>query len=132
MCTEDPHIVITDRNPHVRELLFRELLRDGHRVTQARDRGHLLGILASQDVVHILILDPELHGIRSAEIGNARCAPPQGIKVVLHALPETELTPDLAEALPIAARVDKTADLHQLRSIVRTLLSKGGEETGDV
>ncbi|MBU1002550.1 MAG: hypothetical protein KKE73_08505 [Proteobacteria bacterium] len=121
MDTAPFHIVITDRNSHVRELLFRELLREGYRVTEAKDSAHLLTIFTSSRPVDLLILDPEVCNLQrcsSITLGETR--------VILHALVDTDsvpLPPGLANA---AACVDKTGDLDELKRVVRELLMHSG------
>ncbi|BBD09070.1 response regulator [Desulfovibrio ferrophilus] len=119
MCASDFHIVITDRNSHVRELLFRELLREGYRVTEAKNGAHLLEILGSSQVVHLLVLDPEFCGIRHC----TRIDPGQA-KVVLHALEDVDCSTLPAGISTVAACVEKTGDLDKLKRVLRNLLNE--------
>lgn len=121
MVAVDFHVVVTDRNPHVRELVSRELLRDGFRVTQARDAVQLRDIWSRGEAVHVLVLDPELRDVRAADVAGAR--------VVIHAQRDAELGPEWSEASLVAARVDKDGDLDGLRGAVRAAVAgEGGHE----
>lgn len=111
------HVVVTDRNPHVRELVSRELLRDGFRVTQARDAEQLRDVLGRGDAVHVLVLDPEVRGVRVGDVSGAR--------VVLHAQRDAELGPEWGSASFVAARVEKRGDLDGLRGAVRAACGEG-------
>lgn len=110
------HIVITDRNSHVRELLFRELLREGYRVTEAKDGAHLLEIFKSSPAVDLLILDPEvckLQRCSAMDLGRTR--------VVLHALADMDNAPLPPSLTKTAVCVEKTGDLDELKRVVREL-----------
>ncbi len=123
MSSMEFHVVVTDRNPHVRELLSRELLRDGFRVSQARDADQLREILGRGEAVHVVILDPELRGVRVSDLSAAG-----GLRVVVFAQRDAELAPELSGAACVAARVDKQGDLDGLRGAVRAAVAGEGED----
>lgn len=53
-------ILVADRNPHVRELLKRELMAEGYGVRMARNRQELLSPLEAHQGIDLLILDLDL------------------------------------------------------------------------
>ena len=54
------NILITDRNPHVREYLKREMMAEGYHVCMAKNGQEILLRIYSSEPVDLLILDPEL------------------------------------------------------------------------
>ena len=53
------NILIADKNPHVRELLKREMIADGYRVHLAQNAHQLLKWLYHNEHFDILIVDPD-------------------------------------------------------------------------
>jgi len=53
-------ILIADRNPRVRELLKRELASEGYDVRCARNAQEVMEQVFSHEMIHLLILDPDL------------------------------------------------------------------------
>jgi CheY-like chemotaxis protein len=61
-------ILITDRNPHIREFLRRELLSAGYRVELAKDGREVLRMTRIDDSPDLLILDLEIPHVNGLEI----------------------------------------------------------------
>ena len=61
-------ILIADRNPHVRELLKREMIAEGYRVATAKDSREVLQRFFSQEPLDLLIFDLDLPDAGDAEI----------------------------------------------------------------
>ena len=57
---EKYNILIADRNPHVRELLRREMTLEGYQVQLAKTGREVLNYTLKQDSFDLLILDPDL------------------------------------------------------------------------
>ena len=53
-------ILIADRNPHVRELLKREMMAEGYRVRLAKNGREVLGQVYHHEPLDLLILDLDL------------------------------------------------------------------------
>jgi len=53
-------MLIADRNPHVRQLLKREMTAEGYRVAVAKDGRDVLQRAFSQEPLDLLIFDPDL------------------------------------------------------------------------
>lgn len=54
------NILIADRNPHVRELLRREMRLEGYQVQLAKTGREVINYTLRQDSFDLLILDPDL------------------------------------------------------------------------
>ena len=54
------NILIADRNPHVRELLRREMKLEGYQVQLAKTGREVINCVYNQDRLDLLILDPDL------------------------------------------------------------------------
>ncbi|AOY59927.1 response regulator [Desulfococcus sp.] len=54
------HILVADRNPHVREFIKREMAAEGHRIDIAENGRELLKRIFRDDTIDLLILDPDL------------------------------------------------------------------------
>lgn len=54
------HILVTDINLHVRNLLKRELEQDGHTIYMAKNKKEAQGYIYGDNQLDIIILDPEL------------------------------------------------------------------------
>jgi len=61
-------ILVADRNPHVRELLKREMMAEGYRVATAKDSREVLQRVYSQEPLDLLIFDLDLPDAGDAEI----------------------------------------------------------------
>ena len=57
---EGYNILIADRNPHVRELLRREMTLEGYQVQLAKTGREVINYTLRQDSFDLLILDPDL------------------------------------------------------------------------
>ena len=57
---EGYNILIADRNPHVRELLRREMTLEGYQVQLAKTGREVINCVYKQDHLDLLILDPDL------------------------------------------------------------------------
>ena len=61
-------IVVSDRNPNVRELLKREMIEAGHRVMIAKNAEELRDLVCKHKTVDIVIFDPDLAYVSEADI----------------------------------------------------------------
>ena len=57
---EGYNILIADRNPHVRELLRREMMLEGYQVKLAKTGREVINYTLRQSSFDLLILDPDL------------------------------------------------------------------------
>lgn len=78
-------ILITDKNPHVRDLLKREFTRAGYRTEEARDGAEALARLAASPRPHLVVLDPEIPSDQEGSLLAAVTLLAPGLPVILHA-----------------------------------------------
>lgn len=64
-------ILIADRNPRVRELLKRELSSEGYGVRCARNAQEVMEQIFSREMIHLLIIDPDLPDMEGMPLVNA-------------------------------------------------------------
>jgi DNA-binding NtrC family response regulator len=115
-------ILLTDRNRHVRELLRRELSREGYRVETARDGREVLGFLYHVAIVDLLILDLEIPYV--GEVGLLRKLGqlmPE-LPVIIHSFSPEEGGPFMS--VPMAAFLEKSENTDRLKTMVRDVLAK--------
>jgi DNA-binding NtrC family response regulator len=62
------HILIADRNPHVRNFLKRELEAEGHHVRLAENGGELIRWAFRPEPLDVVILDPDLPNTDAARL----------------------------------------------------------------
>lgn len=60
-------ILVADRNPHIRQLIKRELGTCGYQFQLVRNGKELLRALYGQPPVHLLILDPGFPGMEAKD-----------------------------------------------------------------
>jgi hypothetical protein len=133
-----------DRNPHVRELMCRELAALGHSARTVQTGAEALRLLAGPEVPQVLILDPEALSSGMQELP-ARLAGLSGrVVTVLHMYAEDQADGDsagngqeltsaaLLAILPSALVVEKQVHLGALKSLMGTLARSGhfGRATG--
>jgi CheY-like chemotaxis protein len=102
-------IAITDRNPHVREFLGRELAGLGHEVSVFVGREALLEVLRGLRPPQVLLLDPEALGTGLSEVARVLTDRPGQVAVVLHVFEGAELQPEFDGALLVEKRPDMSA-----------------------
>ncbi|MBG0775207.1 MAG: response regulator [Desulfovibrionaceae bacterium] len=122
-----PRILITDRNPNVRELLRREFAKHGVRADTARDGREVCARLCSPEPPHLLVLDPEIPHAGSMGEWARRRGGAGPVAVVLNTF-----TPDAPGPLAglAVAVVEKDPDTDLLWERVRAILAQRGAGTG--
>jgi DNA-binding response OmpR family regulator len=115
-------VLITDRNPNVRELLHRELLLRGFSPVQVRDGRELCARLASSDLLDVVVLDPEIDPAPCLSSKEGIATWTTRVPFVLHVFPSSELNETLASHA--AAVVEKGGDTSSLLSVIG-MLAKG-------
>jgi CheY-like chemotaxis protein len=120
--TRQFHILVADRNRHVRELLRRELMAEGYTVQLARDSREVMTCVEGTRIPDLLILDPDipnLEGISMLESLSARRPP---IPMVVHSLAAE--SGNLAPMPAAAALVEKSGDTDHLKRVIFQVLQK--------
>jgi two-component system KDP operon response regulator KdpE len=119
--SQPPRIAITDRNPHVRELLCRELAALGLAPEPLTGPGDILASLASAQPPVVLVLDPEAAAERLAELSGRLSAMAGRVAVVLHVYDGAE-----APGGFVGARVvEKRPDMGALKAVLMELAAGG-------
>lgn len=115
------HILIADRNRHVREFLRRELISEGYRVQVAKDDRELLSMI-DIEAPDLLILDLEIpYGGGLAVLQRLKDRNPP-LPVVIHTfLTEYANHPDLQGQ---AALVEKMGNTDILKAAILEMLKK--------
>ncbi len=116
-------IAITDRNPHVREFLCRELAEQGHRAGALASAAQLLEALSGSRPPQVLVLDPEAVGTKLAEVANQLKRTGQ-VMVVLHVFEGEEAQPGFEGALV----VEKEPHIAALKAAVSALAAQLGTQ----
>jgi len=113
-------IAITDRNPHVREFLCRELAEQGHRAGALASAAQLLEVLAGKRPPQVLVLDPEAAGTRLAEVAERLKKLAGRVMVVLHVFEGEEAQPEFEGVLV----VEKEPHVGALKAAVNALAAQ--------
>lgn len=111
------NFAIMDRNPHVRELICRELGARGHAASQVRSAAEAAGLLVGPKPPQVLVVDPEAVEGHLAEIACAAGRLGGKLALVVHAFGDAQAPQDL----PGALMVEKAADLGPLLSLAECL-----------
>lgn len=120
-------ILVTDRNRHVRDLLKRELIAEGYRVSVAANSSQVLQVLEHSEPVDLVILDLDLAGAdpvnNAAEwnkILNTRRKPP----ILLHTFWNSDLLNTGGILDHACALVEKCGDLDPLKMMISRMLQQ--------
>jgi DNA-binding response OmpR family regulator len=121
-------IAITDKNPHVREFLCRELSGLGHTANAISGAIALLEALGGPHPPQVLVLDPEVPGPRLAEVARRLRDRAGEIVVLLHVFEGGEPDAGFDGALVVEKRPDMAGLTTALGVLSRRLarLSGGG------
>lgn len=113
-------IAITDRNPHVRDFLCRELAGLGHRTDALGGAAQLLEALRRPCPPQVLVLDPEAAGPKLAEVARSLKERAGAVLVLLHVFEGEEPRPGFEGALV----VEKEPDVGALKAALKVLAAQ--------
>lgn len=125
------NIAITDKNPHVREFLCRELAGLGHTACVLTSPLALLETLCGPRLPQVLVLDPEAAGASLAEVARRLKDCAGQVVVMLHVFEGVEPDQDFAGALVVEKQPDMRALKTALASLAEQLTrlsAAGGRE----
>ncbi len=111
------HILIADRNPHVREFIKREAAADGHRIDAAENGRELLRWIYRDETIDLIILDPDLPDAQESSMlarlqDRLPCIP-----VVFHAFLSDD--PNRLNIINAVAYIEKGArSIEQIKTII--------------
>jgi DNA-binding NtrC family response regulator len=117
------NILITDRNPHVREYLKREMAAAGYRVRLAKNGGEILKWIYHHEYLDLLILDPDLPDIDELSVYKKIHDRIPALPVIIHTFSTDEIgqKPFLQDAI----FVEKTGNsVEKLKRIVPNILDR--------
>ena len=118
------NILIADRNPHVRELLKREMTLEGYQVKLAKTGWEVINYTLRQDSFDLLILDPDMPDTDKSFLFKKLGEHIPPLPVVVHSfLSENSEQQDI---LTTATFVEKRgSSIDHLKKIVAEILEKG-------
>lgn len=117
---EQPSILVADRNPHVRSFVKREMLKYGYQVQLAKDGRDLFGWIGRDNMIDLLILDPDLpdpDGTRLLRRVLERCP---RMPIVVHTDGEV-FTPDSLTGRVVVIKKDGNS-IEYLKKVVAEIL----------
>lgn len=116
------NILVADRNPHVRELLKRELAQEGLQVITANSWREVLEYAFGPTMIDLLIVDPNLPDMDTErllqKIGNR--IPP--LPIILHTLPGDESTAEHLKGSVFSVEKGNGC-IEQLKKLIDQLLT---------
>ena len=62
------NILIADRNPHVRELLKREIALEGYNVFLAKNGAEVMEQVRSSNRFDLIVIDPDIADLRQSDL----------------------------------------------------------------
>ncbi len=113
-------IAITDKNPHVREFLCRELAEQGLEARPLAGARDILACLAEQEPPQVLVLDPESVGARLGELAGRLAGLSGRVAVVLHVFEGAEAPGGFDGALV----VEKEPHMGALKAALMALVAE--------
>jgi len=78
------HILVTDTNLHVRNLLKRELQQDGHTIYMAKNKKEVHDHIHGPNKLDIIILDPEVPDLLEQSLLNQIQERAPKVKIIIH------------------------------------------------
>jgi DNA-binding response OmpR family regulator len=116
-------ILIADRNPHVRRFIAREMAAAGYRVQEAESGADVLRQIYRNEVIDLLILDPDLPDVDSAVLLKRLRNRIPFLPVVIHAFASDR--DDHPDYLKMEAFVEKRgASIEPLKEMARNMLGR--------
>jgi CheY-like chemotaxis protein len=119
---QSSYILVSDRNPHVRDYLRRELIQEGYHVYEAKDGQEVLQLLMSGRPLDLLVLDPEMPYFSAIEIASRLKARHAFVPIVVHAFDIEDMNRTLVGLAD--AVVEKQGDnIDSFKQIIAELLN---------
>ena len=84
MSNETFHILIMDRNPHVRDFLTREFRRLGFTARTAKDEQDVAEVMRSERPAHLVVFDPEAPGVLKEPLFAKLTSEHPAVPIVVH------------------------------------------------
>jgi DNA-binding NtrC family response regulator len=119
-------ILIADRNPHVRELLKREMVAEGYRVRLAENGRDVLKWSYDSNALDLLILDPDLPDIGESVLFSRLADRIPALPMVIHALSSDCASPDMISGSLVAFVEKGGSSIESLKQVTADFLNKAG------
>ncbi len=116
------HILVAERNRHVRDFIRRELTGEGYLVEVVRDGHELFARLTTVSLPDVLILDLELPFFSEEDLFTRLYEEFPHLPVVIHSFWAEELDP--GQGPPAAAVLEKMEDIQRLKETLAEVLAK--------
>ena len=118
---QSSYILVSDRNPHVRDYLRRELIQEGYHVYEAKDGQEVVRLLASGRPLDLLVLDPEMPYFSAVDIVSRLKAHHAFVPIVVHAFDVEDINRTLIGLAD--AVVEKQGDnIDRFKQVIAELL----------
>ena len=120
---EKYNILIADRNPHVRELLRREMTLEGYHVQLAKTGREVINYTLRQKPFDLLILDPDMPDTDEASLLKKLGEGIPLLPVVLHSfLSENSKQQEILKTVTFVEK--RASSIDHLKKIVSEILEK--------
>lgn len=114
------HILIMDRNPHVRDFLVREFRRLGFTAQTAKNDREVAEVMGSVQPVHLVVLDPEASRMKQKPFFARLQREHPAVPVVVHMFSSAD--PEHTVYSQAAAVVEKDGSIEKLVQTVMHVL----------
>ena len=91
------NILIADRNPHVRELLKREIALEGYNVFLAKNGAEVMEQVRSSNRFDLIVIDPDIADLRQSDLIEILKKSPLSLPVVIHTFSKDDINSNMAE-----------------------------------
>jgi DNA-binding NtrC family response regulator len=91
------NILIADRNPHVRELLKREIALEGYNVFLAKSGTEVIDKLRPSNRLDLIIIDPDIVDLRESDLLEILGGSHFSLPVVIHTFSKDDLNKNVIE-----------------------------------
>ncbi|MFH1154019.1 MAG: response regulator [Pseudomonadota bacterium] len=116
------HILVTDVNHHVRDLLKREFQKEGYTVYLAKNGDEAQRVLSGPDPLDFVVLDPELPGESGSLLLRLIQDASPRVQIIVHTYPEFAGT---LKPCPNVCFVEKSAaSIGPIKEVIRRLSVK--------
>ena len=117
------NILVVDRNPHIRELLKREIGLEGYNVFLAKSATDVMEHLHSSNQIDLMIIDPDIVDLEESDLVEILKWSPIPLPVVIHTFSKEDIGSHIIEKA--AAVVEKGGgSIELLKQAVCEILCK--------
>lgn len=113
------HILVTDKNHHVRDLLVRELEREGYITYNVSSCNSAYSHILSNAPLDLIILDPELFRQGHLDLFRQIVQGPLSTPVILHAYSDTVCIPHNMKNIYFI--VKNAESIHKIKETIQAL-----------